>query len=289
MNCFECIIGHFRKTSNKDVEEYNAKIAKEVQNHWKDSTLAIKELVKERWTDVSDGEHQKDFNYVVFIDIAGDLDWLCDDDHSEKTLKRESSALLARALSIEAAPCKQLSEQERMSFKKILGAAMVSAFEESYDDAETLMAQAQTFLRQRTEERSRKWMLFGSTVLMFALALLMRLCFNANIRTPSLFGLLGAYVSIVGHSGTRQANANAGKPLHWLEALVRLVVGMILGNIGVEFFKCPLAPELGRELCVSDAGLKIVAFVSGLIDAFIPSMISAYILLPLNSKGESHD
>lgn len=288
MNCLKCIVEHFCRSSNKDVEDYNAKVAKEVQSHWP-NTVAIKELIRERWADASKIQGKiEDFNYLVFIDIAGDLDWLCDDDHSTQQLSEKTSTLIARALSVEATPCKHLKEQEWMAFKKILGASIVSAFEESYDDAETLMNQARVYLKQRTEERSRRWMLVNSTVLMLILGLVGCLCFDSTVRMPSLFGLFGAYVSIVGHSGARRTDAGAGRTLHWVEAFVRLVVGIILGNIGICFFNCSLAPELGRELCTTDAGIRIVAFVAGLIDGFVPSMISTYVLSPLNCKGESN-
>lgn len=288
MKCFKCIWEQISRVSNKDLDEYNAKVAKEVQLHWPDSTVAIKELIKERWTDASGAQGKiEDFNYLVFIDIAGDLDWLCDDDHSTQQLSKETSTVIARALSVEATPCKHLKEQEWMAFKKILGASIVSAFEESYDDAETLMNQARVYLKQRTEERSRRWMLVNSTVLMLILGLVGCLLFASAVRIPSLFGLLGAYVSIVGHSGSRRTDAGAGRTLHWVEAFVRLVVGIILGNLGICFFNCPLAPELGRELCTTDAGIRIVAFVAGLIDGFVPSMISTYVLSPMNCKEAS--
>lgn len=289
MNCLKCLWNRIRRVSSKGLDEYNAKVAAEVQSHWPENTVAIKELIRERWTDTSKVQAKvDDFNYLVFIDIAGDLDWICDDDRSVKQLPEKASTLIARALSVEAAPCKHLQEQEWMSFKKILGAAIVSAFEESYDEAEALIDQARTYLRQRTEERSRRWMLVNSTVLMLAFWLIECLWLDVNIRTPSLFGLFGAYVSIVGHSGARRTDASAGRPLHWVEAFVRLVVGIILGNVAIHFFNCSLAPELGRELCTTDAGIRIVAFVAGLIDSFIPSMISTYVLSPLNCKGESH-
>lgn len=289
MNCLKCLWNRIRRVSSKGLDEYNAKVAAEVQSHWPENTVAIKELIRERWTDTSKVQAKvDDFNYLVFIDIAGDLDWICDDDHSVKQLTEKASTLIARALSVEAAPCKHLQEQEWMSFKKILGAAIVSAFEESYDEAEALIDQARTYLRQRTEERSRRWMLVNSTVLMLVFWLIECLWFDVNIRTASLFGLFGAYVSIVGHSGGRRTDAGAGRPLHWVEAFVRLLVGIILGNVAIHFFNCSLAPELGRELCTTDAGVRIVAFVAGLIDSFIPSMVSTYVLSPLNCKGESH-
>ena len=294
MNGLDC---PFRRKENPAVAEYNEKVAKELQSRWPGHTLEILELIQERKQERKetaagrDGEKNKRYDYVVFIDIAGDLDWICDDDHSEEHLEPKTAALAARALSIEAMPCKQLSQENRMAFKRLLGAAIVSAFEGSHDDAQSLMLQAQTFLKDRTEEQSRRWMLLSSTPLLLAFALLLYWWFSEPVRVPMLFGLFGAYVSIVRSSGSRRTDAGAGKQLHFVEAVVRLVVGMLLGNVGVQFFNCPIAPELLRGLCETDARVRTAAFCAGFLDHFIPSMISAYFLKPLENqtKGATND
>ena len=289
MNGLDC---PFRRKENPAVAEYNEKVAKEVQSRWPGHTLEILELIQERKQERKetaagrDGEKNKRYDYVVFIDIAGDLDWICDDDHSEEHLEPKTAALAARALSIEAMPCKQLSQENRMAFKRLLGAAIVSAFEGNRDDAETLMLQAQTFLQDRTQELSRRWTLISSTILLIVVSVLLCLGHPKPVLVPTLFGLFGAYVSIVGRSGSRRTDSGAGKKLHFVESAVRLVVGMLLGNIGVQFFNSPIAPELARGLCESDAGIKTAAFAAGFLDTFIPSMISAYLLKPLETKNK---
>jgi len=68
-----------------------------------------------------------------------------------------------------------------------------------------------------------------------------------------------------------------------------LLIGAILGKIGVLFCNSSLAPEFSQSFCTSVAGIRVIAFASGLFDAFIPSMISTYIITPLKTKGEQHD
>jgi hypothetical protein len=290
MNCFKCIWAHLRRTTQCDVNAYNKRIEEEVKAHWKDNAIALKELVYERWTCGSDKiEQEEKYNYVVFIDIVGDLDWICDDDHSKQKLKPQTSALIARVHSIEATPCKHLQSQEWMSFKRILGAAIVSALEESYDDSVALMGQAKTYIEQRIPERSRLWTLWSATIGMIFCGLVFYFLRNNVFAVPFEFGILGAYVSIVRHASMRNVDSSAGKMLHVTEAAVRLLIGAILGKIGVLLCDSSLAPEFARSFCALGSGVRVIAFASGLFDAFIPAMISTYVIKPMNSKGESHD
>lgn len=290
MKWFDCL-SCWRK--NLTVVEYNRKVAKEVQSHWPNNAIELIELIQERRTTDSkatdSGSGQESYDYVVFIDIAGDLDWICDDDHSVQKLSKETATLIARVRSIETMPYRQLEEREWMAFKRMLGAAIVSALEGSHDDARTLMLQAQTFLKDRTEEQSRRWMLVASTFLLLAFSLLLHFGFPSPVRVPMMFGLFGAYVSIVRRSGSRRTDAGAGKQFHFVEAMVRLVVGMLLGSVSVHVFSCSIAPELTRTLCGSDAGVRTAAFGAGLLDAFIPSMISTYFFKPLKTNRENND
>ena len=289
MTCFKCIWEHLCGTSC-DVDAYNKKIAEEVQSHWKDNTIALKELVYERWTPSSDkGEQDKKYDFVVFIDIAGDLDWICNDDHSMEKLSQRASTLIARVHSIEATPCKHLREREWMSFKRILGAAIVSAFQESCEDSIALMNQAKVYIEQRIPECSRLWTLWSATIGMILCGLGLYFLRDNVLVVPFMFGVLGAYVSIVRHASMRNVDSSAGKLLHVTEVAVRLLIGAILGRMGVLFCDSLLAPEFARSICASGTGVRVIAFASGLFDALIPAMISRYIITPLNSKGESND
>ena len=172
---------------------------------------------------------------MVFIDIAGDLDWICNDDHSREKLSQRASTLIARVQSIEAMPCKHLREREWMSFKRVLGAAMVSAFQESYDDSIELMNQAKTYIEQRIPECSRLWTLWSATIGMVLCGLVFYLLRDNLLAVPFMFGVLGAYVSIVRHAGMRSVDSSAGTLLHVTEVSVRLLIGAIRGRMGVLF------------------------------------------------------
>lgn len=292
MNCFEHVKKLFCKKSRNDIAEYRALIEKEVQEHWKDHQIRLKELIWDCWQDpaavTKELASTQKFNYVVFIDIEGDLDWICNDDHIDNKVPPETYTLIASIMDVEATPCKHLGEAEWMAFKRMLGTAIVSAFEGGSDEARALMAQAKAYIEQRIPERSRLWTLWSATFGAIGACAISYFLRDLTSVVPLEFGMFGAYVSIVRHASMRNVDSSAGKMLHVTEAAVRLLLGAILGKMGVLFCDSSLAPEFARSFCASGSGVRVIAFASGLFDAFIPAMISAYVIKPMNSKGDSN-
>ena len=290
MKWFKRIIEYLHNKLSGDIVEYRRSVEKEVKEHWKGHQVRLMELICDCWRELpTDSNTLLDkYNYVVFIDIEGDLDWICNDDHSRSEVPPEVFTTIARIMDVEAIPCKHLGKNEWMAFKRMLGTAIVSAFEGDRDEAESLMVQAKAYIEQRIPECSRLWTLWSATIGVILCSLVFDLLRNNVFVVPFTFGVFGAYVSIVRHASVRNVDSSAGIMLHVTEAAVRLLIGAILGKIGVLFCDSYLAPEFARSFCASDAGVRVIAFASGLFDAFIPAMISTYIITPLNSKGESN-
>ena len=291
MRWLKRIIEYLYNKISDDIAEYRRSVEKEVQEHWKGHQIRLMELICDSWREPpADRQALSDrYNYVVFIDIEGDLDWICDDDHLKSEASSEVFTLIARIMDVEAIPCKHLGKSEWMAFKRMLGTAIVSAFEGGRNEAESLMVQAKTYIEQRIPECSRLWTLWSATSGTILCGLVAFYFLRNNVFVaPFMFGVLGAYVSIVRHASMRNVDSSAGKRLHVTEAVVRLLIGAILGKIGVLFCDSSLAPEFARNFCASGAGIRVVAFASGLFDAFIPAMISTYIITPLSSKGEGN-
>ena len=290
MKWFKRIIEYLYNKTSGDIAEYRRNIEKEVQKHWKDHQIRLTELICDCWREPPTDSHTllDKYNYVVFIDIEGDLDWICNDDYTEEKVAPEVFTLIARIMDVEAIPCKHLGKNEWMEFKRMLGTAIVSAFEGGRDEAESLMAQAKAYIEQRIPERSRLWTLWSATIGTIVAGVISYFLRDLTFVAPLIFGVFGAYVSIVRHASIRNVDSSAGKMLHVTEVGVRLLIGAILGKIGVLFCNSLLAPEFAQKFCVSDAGIRVIAFASGLFDAFIPAMISTYIITPLKSKGEGN-
>jgi len=293
MKWLECIRNRFHKVAGDDVAEYRKRVEKEVQDHWTGRQIRLGELICDCWQKPVMAPNNLDspqkYNYLVFIDVEGDLDWICEDEHTANKVSPETLGVIAQIMNVEAIPCKHLAKTEWLAFKRMLGTAIVSAFEGEIDSAKTLMHQAQSYIEHRIPERSRLWALRSALCALGAYGFVLYLLRNTLSVEPFIFGLLGALVSFVKHVSARQTDSNAGKALHCTEAFVRLLIGMIFGKMGVLFFCSAIAPEFSRNICTTNVGIRVIAFAAGLFDAFIPAMISTYLITPLNSKEDSRD
>lgn len=252
---------------------------RELRKHWHPEPILLQFLIRERWQERKDGESPDVYNYVVYIDTEGDVDWICDDDFSSQKLTSETSALIADIMNEEAFPCGKLRYDERMTFKKILGSAVVSALEGELNVARGMKERGHEYLQDRISERSRCWSLFSATALATIWLVALHCFLPARILPePYIFGVLGAYVSVARNAGRRFTDANAGRFLHWSESFTRLAVGAVLGVVGVSLFQSSVSPELFRDVCKNSAGIAVVAFAAGLFDTFIPSMVSQLVV-----------
>ena len=261
----------------------NAELFAEIQRHWPDQKLSMDYLIAERWQKADDKNDNKieRYNYLVFIDKEGDLDWVCNDDVSKQDLKSDTSCLIAKILDVEAYPLDKLSKGNKRLFKRMLGAAIVSTLEEGYHDAEDLLSNARRFLQDRINEKSRAWTL-ASTLCVCGVAMacvrLFRLGDDA-LCCAMIFGMSGAYFSIVRRSGQRMTDANAGLGLHVLEVVARISIGMIMGVVALALAGCDAAPEILRKACDNPLARHVVCFAAGLFDSLVPSLITQYILV----------
>lgn len=274
-----------------EILAYNQRVNAELKSRWKEKghEIEVLELLRENLREMSsDSEHAQTTNeYIVFIDVAGDIDWIYCDENSKDKLSPKSSALISRAMAIEASPGRYLGSEKMLAFKKTLGYAIVSAIDKKYDDAERLMQSAQNYFADRTAEMSRIWTMMSAIILASLMALFLAFLLPelAVIETvPFIMGLIGAFVAIVGKSGNQNRDANAGMLLHILDTMSRLTVGALLGWVGVLAFSCPIVPVTLEGLCDSEAGNLVIAFSGGLFEYFIPTMISRCVVTPFKTQ-----
>lgn len=266
------------------IREYDALVEKSVQSHWPDYPIKMKYLVWEQWAArPADGSELETHNFIVFIDINCDIDWITDDDHSKMRVSSETKNRIDEAMSVEALPCKHLPMAERMAFKKIIGAAIVAALHGDYETAKMQTAKAKEYLDKRTPEQSRLWTICCATAgVLSACLLLSRMTWCIKDIQPLLYGALGSYLAIAYRSSIAEKDASAGLPLHICEALVKILAGMIQGKVCVVFITSTLAPEMAAPFATSSAALAIVAFSAGLVDKFAPNLISNYVVKPFD-------
>jgi len=91
-----------REIRSKEIELNKALVAKTAQGHW-DYPMSIDVLITEKYDSPSKDPNY--FNYIVFIDKEGDVDWECDGGGTQKDLPQSSSSIISKAMVIEAMPC----------------------------------------------------------------------------------------------------------------------------------------------------------------------------------------
>lgn len=263
--------------------EYDSEVESSIQAHWKDSPIKISHLICEEWSESVAGEKSNSYNFVVFIDIAGDIDWIANDENAVEKITGQTKALIDCAMAVEALPCKHLAKREWMAFKKMVGASIVAALYKNYDTAQNLIANAQAYLDKRTPERSRLWITISASIAIVVLYLLLPYAKGINTK-PLFYGALGSYIAIIYRSGRSQIDASAGLLIHICDTLIKLGAGMIQGKLCILLLSTPFAPEITKSIIISPEAMLAAAFVAGLVDKFVPSLVSSYVVKTLTPK-----
>ena len=276
-----------KESRRKRMESY-------IRNHWGEEEIDLEELThvrlefrakvladlpaKEKVMKAPEGS--KDF--VVFIDRDGDIDFITD-----FSLEGDQNALIAEIYAVENQPSRHLPQPEFMAFKRILGGAMVCAIENVHERARAQFNLAKEYLKKRTTERSRLWMLSCALPLIAVIAVVGFLFPGIFVMQPEnmsispwiiglYFGMLGAFFSILQRSGRRNLDSASGQPLHLLEIGVRFTSGAIAGLIFIYISISPLSPELFRDMVYVSGGPQVLGFLAGFSDQLIPSIVSKY-------------
>lgn len=268
---------------NVESENNRRKTEMAVRRHWIGNPISLTELIQERWQPKpSDGQKIEEFNYVVFIDCDGDIDWITNDEYAVNKMPERAASFIANIGKDESIPTSSIGERHALEYKRMLCRAIVSVLEGDEESSRNIQNHAIAYLQNRINERSRFLTLFFTTVL--TVALYFGISHLLETTTVCVWGLFGAALSLVQRSARRDADANAGFMLHLMEVFVFLLTGIMLGYLGVAVLKSDIAPQLLQPLAKTDNGEIIMAFISGMMQGFIPSMIGKYVLASQESN-----
>ncbi len=279
------------KAPSEEVRLYRQEIAASVKKHWKDDPIELSLLIRESWDEeIAEGKKPDSYNYVIFIDIEGDIDWVYKGFGKKETMSEKSEIVMSRAMVLEGLPCNGLNAEVKECFKKMIGEAMALAMDENIKDALVLLRQAKCYYQDRIVEKSRVWSYWCTTLVGLASGALVYLCiwlFGCGMnyaRNPFVFGLLGAIIANVRRTNLSLTDSNAGKWLHFWNTFGHLGSGMILGYVGVILSQSSLCPEALRGIGSSLEGMAVVALASGMLETFIPTTLSKCLTTQLNES-----
>ena len=178
------------------------------------------------------------------------------------------------------------SESIRLNFKRMVGEAVARSLDHDYKNADQMLSQAESFISARNDEIARSWYLSSSGItsgllLIVGLALwltrdwlklyLGELPFFVIIS--SIAGAQGALLSVVLRMGKSTVDVLAGKRIHFLEGVFRIIAGTISASIvSLAVYAGVLLP-IFSQIQKQNIAMVLAGLIAGASERLVPSLI----------------
>jgi len=229
-------------------------------------------------------------DFIVFINDAVCCDYKTSDRLDAKGPKDKAkyARLMSEAAHIENSPHSFLTDQDKLSFKRLICEGIARILEDEYTVAKIALEAATAFLERRQNEQSREWYLLASactTLVLLTLTGGIQLWAYLTSMSPTkgvleyiiyiTLGFVGALLSIIFRMGRTSFDYGARKNLHYLEAVMRILAGGITAFVAALAVKAKI---LFASVSASNIELEFLMFISiaaGALEKWIPSVIAA--------------
>lgn len=246
-------------------------------------------LFAEQWSGHKDNYKQivrVTESYIVYVTKDNKIDWETTKEHDDciaKADKKEYEKALSQCSVTEHKPTDGLSEASLLSFKIIVGEAIVNCFEGNFHGSAEILSEADKYRVDRIIEKSREWYLsytlFLSALTVFSVVVLNILdvvCSEEVLLRINCgaWAVVGACLSIILRSGRFQHASYAGKPLHFIESASHLIGGGISGLIA---YFCIKSGIVFSSLITTENQqyiISLVTLLTGASERFAPSIIT---------------
>ena len=226
--------------------------------------------------------------YIVFIDNECDVDWV--DTRSTFYTEAEEKVKqqwIAKLDAVHMEPCTNISEEDRLLFKKKLAIGYELVMVKCFDDVQAVIDECYRFVKSRNKEVSRSLFLKASVPVTIIAIVVMALNMDV-VKWHEAWvagfctGILGSFVSIWTRYGKKVMTGLSSNWLHYAEALCRLLVGAIFAIVAILAVKCGLLlSSIDVSLMIYTCAL--IGFVAGFSERFVPSLVEKI------SKDESEN
>lgn len=270
-------------SKNKKDDEFIDEDRKAMREHF---GIKDKYLIEYCLEDVSEAEKEKHKDgkkgFVVFIDDQNDIDWKSEYDASMRYGGDEGArafeSAIARLNVAHAHPCNNLSEENILIFRKMLGSGYVLAICGEFEGTDAIIKEAVGYVTNRNAEVARKYFLQSSSIVALLLCMVwtcLHLYTNCEYKpwiAGIAMGVLGAYVSIWIKYGRKKLTGLSSRSLHYWESITRLFVGSVFAIVAMFAIECnlvlPMIESANRLHAYALAG-----FLAGFCEQFIPSLM----------------
>lgn len=233
-------------------------------------------------------DETKQEGFIVFLDEEYDIDWVdTRTDYFSDEEEKVKQQWIAKLDAVHMEPCSNISEEDRLTFKKKLAIGYELVMVKCFGDVQAVIEECYRFVKSRNREVSRSLFLVASTPMaIIAIAVIILdidvIKWHQAWVTGFCTGILGAFVSIWTRYGKKSMTGLSSRWLHIAEALCRLLVGAIFALVAIFAVKCGLLlSNIDVSLIIYTSAL--IGFVAGFSERFVPSLVEKI------AKDESED
>lgn len=220
------------------------------------------------------------FKEIVYIDSENDIDWLIEGDNVTEKDKTERNKYIAKLDIVHALSIQNLSHEEIINFKKMLGVGYCAALHCNWEEVDMAIENATKYRNDRNKERSRFLLLKAATIYLFLLigTFLFFIHFlpthpHLNVFGGIFMGTMGSYVSIWTRYGKMDITGLGTPRIHYLEAFARMLIGAIFATVIILVLKSGIV--LNDILLSTSQKLvyALIGFCAGFSEKFVPSVM----------------
>lgn len=233
-------------------------------------------------------DETKQEGFIVFLDEEYDIDWVdTRTDYFSDEEEKVKQQWIAKLDAVHMEPCSNISEEDRLTFKKKLAIGYELVMVKCFGDVQAVIEECYRFVKSRNREVSRSLFLLASAPMaIIAIAVIILdidvIKWHQAWVTGFCTGILGAFVSTWTRYGKKSMTGLSSRWLHIAEALCRLLVGAIFALVAIFAVKCGLLlSNIDVSLMIYTSAL--IGFVAGFSERFVPSLVEKI------AKDESED
>ncbi|MEE7626932.1 hypothetical protein V3O24_12230 [Methylobacter sp. Wu8] len=231
---------------------------------------------------VIDTEH-----YIVFIDNEEYLDWITSKEYDSKGHKDNSkhNEVMNMVALLECKPIDHFDKKTKLDFKRLLGEAIARSLSHDYPKAEHILQHTESYIKDRGKELSRRWYLdtAGKTTAVCLLIGVYAWIFREysigvfGIKAfyfglSMVAGALGALLSIIFRMGKENLDCLAGREIHEIESMYRIIAGMLSAFLGSLLVRTDLFLPVFSKANNIEMAVVLVGFIAGMSERFAPSI-----------------
>jgi hypothetical protein len=229
-------------------------------------------------------------NFIIAVDTELDLDWETTDAFENKTSapdKQQIGSTRTTATRLEGKVGKLWPKAMRLHCKRMIGEAMARAYSLEHAESQKAIQHAEAFIRQKSIEVSRYWILlscfvFACGILLIGAALtidtetyaaILGKTFHLILQASCLGGI-GAFLSVITRLGSFQINSEAGLALHFAEAGAKIAAGSICGFLMALLISAGIILPACSAATNSKLGLLALSMVAGMSARWVPNILA---------------